>query len=132
MYFPLIMICLIVLGLLTYASAYFHRWVRVLLGLYYSVISFVFIYGRHRIHLTYNMYDGPVIDEGWSVNSNWASSFSFAFLIPLLILLIYIGLRKVNFSSMKRWQQVLLVILISFFSLLPLYFVFNLVYGMRP
>jgi len=76
-----IIILLLVISLLIKESALYNKWVKIFVILYYILVTTVFINGHHRIHEKYNMYDGPVIPEGWDVNSNWASWFSFAFII---------------------------------------------------
>src|SRR5690625_2443506 len=99
--------------------------------LYYSLITIVFINGHHRIHVKYNMYDGPVIPEGWDVNSNWASWFSLAFIIPIGILVLYAIIRKIKPIDKNSWTHFITAFLLSGIILFFLYIVFNVAYSMK-
>ena len=68
-------------------TALYNKWIKMLVLLYYTLITIVFINGHHRIRKKYNMYDGPVIPEGWDLKANWAFWFSFAFIVPFGILI---------------------------------------------
>ncbi|GAB4074460.1 hypothetical protein GCM10028778_19630 [Barrientosiimonas marina] len=127
-----IIILLLVISLLIKESALYNKWVKMAVALYYTLITIVFITGRHRIHEKYNMYDGPVIPEGWDVNSNWAFWFSFAFIIPIGILVLYAIIRKIKPLEKNRWTQFTIAVLLSGIILFFLYIIFNLAYGLRP
>lgn len=71
--------------------------------LYYTLITIVFINGHHRIRKKYNMYDGPVIPEGWDIKANWAFWFSFAFIIPFGILIFYAIIQKKMRMEKSHW-----------------------------
>lgn len=51
--------------LLIKKSTLYRKWVKVLVGFYYVLMTIIFINGYHRTHEKYNMYDGPVFQEGW-------------------------------------------------------------------
>src|SRR5699024_5145629 len=89
-----IFVLLLVITLLIKESLLYKQWIKLLIILYYTLITVIFIVGYHRISTTYNMYDGPVIHEGWEVKSKWASWFSFAFVLPLGALMVYTIFRK--------------------------------------
>jgi len=127
-----IIILLLVISLLIKESALYNKWVKMLVILYYSLITIVFINGHHRIHVKYNMYDGPVIPEGWDVNSKWASLFSFAFIIPIGILVLYAIIRKIKPMEKSRWIHFIIALLLSGIILFILYIIFNVAYGLRP
>ncbi|WP_158231921.1 hypothetical protein [Sporosarcina sp. P10] len=99
---------------------------------YYLIITFVFIYGYHRIHKKYNMYDGPVIPEGWDVNRDWAYWFSFAFIIPIAILVLYAIIQKIKPMEKDRWTYFIKAISLSVIVLFILFSIFNLAYGLSP
>lgn len=111
----------------------FNNIVKTVVVLYYIVITTIFINGYHRIHEKYNMYNGPVIPEGWEVNSNWAFLFSFIFIIPIWVLLLYVFLKKIRpMNIKKRWIDFIIASMIGSVILFVLFIVFNLAYGMSP
>ena len=118
--------------LLFSGKALYNKWVKILVTSYYLIITFVFIYGYHRIHEKYNMYDGPVIPEGWDVNSNWAYGFSFAFIIPIAILFLYAIIQNIKPMEKNRWTYFIKAILLSVIVLFFLFSIFNLAYGLSP
>lgn len=120
------------ISLLIKESALYSKWVKVVVPLYYLTITIVFINGHHHIQEKYNMYDGPVIPEGWDVNSNWAFWFSFAFIIPIGILVLYAAIRKNKANEKKRWTDFTIALLLSSIILFFLFIIFNIAYGMKP
>lgn len=132
MFIVVIIHLLLVIALLIKESALFNKWIKMLISLYYTLITIIFITGHRRIHIKYNMDEGPVIQEGWEVSSNWAFTFSFAFILPLAILTVYIIVRKVKPAKNNRWMPFILGLLLSGIILFILFMIFNIAYGMRP
>ncbi|MFA9558283.1 hypothetical protein ACERII_13330 [Evansella sp. AB-rgal1] len=132
MFIFIIMLLLLVTFLLIKESALFNKWFILLVGAYYVVVSFIFINGYHRIHEKYNMYNGPVIPEGWEVNSNWAFTFSFLYIIPIAMLIFFVLLKKIQPMTKKQWIDFFLYVLLSGVILFGLFVIFNFAYGMRP
>src|SRR5699024_2393689 len=106
----------------------FPKWVRIIVGAYYLVITTIFITGHHLIHEKYNMYHGPVIHDGWEVNSNWAFFFSFVYIIPMGILVFYTFLYKVKASEglPKQWTRPVIFLIIWAAVLFFLFVLFNI------
>ena len=123
---------LLVLFLLFKKSALYNKWVKILVLLYYIPITIIFINGYHRINEKYNMYDGPVINEGWEVKSKWASFFSYAFIAPIGILVLYTIIRKIKPMEKSRWIHFIITLLLSIIILFVLFVLFNIVYGISP
>ncbi|ARF17898.1 hypothetical protein SporoP17a_11805 [Sporosarcina ureae] len=123
---------MLVMSLLFSGNVLYNKWVKTLVTFYYLIITFVFIYGYHHIHEKYNMYDGPVIPEGWDVNRNWAYGFSFAFIIPIAILFLYAIIQKIKPMEKDRWTYFIKAILLSVIVLFILFSIFNLAYGLSP
>ncbi len=120
------------MSLLFSGKALYNKWLKILVTFYYLIITFVFIYGYHRIHKKYNMYDGPVIPEGWDVNRDWAYWFSFAFIIPIAILVLYAIIQKTKPMEKNRWTYFINAISLSVIVLFILFSIFNLAYGLSP
>ncbi|PIC56455.1 hypothetical protein CSV80_14490 [Sporosarcina sp. P12(2017)] len=123
---------MLVMSLLFSRKVLYNKWVKTLVTFYYLIITFVFIYGYHRIHKKYNMYDGPVIPEGWDVNRDWAYWFSFAFIIPIAILVLYAIIQKIKPMEKDRWTYFIKAISLSVIVLFILFSIFNLAYGLSP
>ncbi|WP_066185662.1 hypothetical protein [Gracilibacillus timonensis] len=106
MFIVLCLILLLLLGLLIKESAMFHAFIKTIVVLYYIVITPIFIIGYKRIRDKYNMSDGlndgPVIPEGWGIKSDWAFFFSFAFIIPIWFLVIFVLFRKMKPTRAKK------------------------------
>lgn len=133
MFIVVILVLLLVVSLLMKESALFNTLVKAIVVLYYIVITAIFINGYHRIHEKYNMYDGPVIPEGWSVSSDWAFSFSFAFIIPVWLLVLYVLFKKMKpLEIKKRWADFIIAFMLSNVVSFVLFVIFNLAYGMSP
>ena len=131
MFLLVIFIVLVVIRLLQVNTAYFPKVIRWIAYLYYVIITIVFIIGSHRIHTKYNMYDGPVIHEGWEVNTSWTFLFSFLYFIPLIMIILWTFIRTFQHNKKHRRRYIiwtLFALLGSFF----LFVLFNLVYGLRP
>ncbi|PIC76150.1 hypothetical protein CSV74_12840 [Sporosarcina sp. P19] len=123
---------MLVMSLLFSGKALYNKWVEILVTFYYLIITFVFIYGYHRIHKKYNMYDGPVVPEGWDVNRDWAYGFSFAFIIPIAILVLYAIIQKIKPMEKDRGTYFIKAISLSVIVLFILFSIFNLAYGLSP
>ncbi|MCM3617675.1 hypothetical protein M3936_08785 [Sutcliffiella horikoshii] len=133
MFIVVIIILLLVVSILITGFTLYNKWIKMLVILYYIVITTIFIDGYHHIHEKYNMYDGPVIPEGWEVNSNWAFLFSFAYIIPIGILLLYGLIQKLKPLKLNKSRIVFVVaILISIVIMFVLFVIFNIAYGLRP
>ncbi|WP_130858614.1 hypothetical protein [Gracilibacillus phocaeensis] len=133
MFIVLCLILLLLLGLLLKESAMFPIVIKALVVLYYMVVTPIFITGYHRIHEKYNMNDGPVIPEGWDVSSDWTFSFSFAFIIPIWLLVIFVLFRKMKPTRGKNsWLDFIVACLFSGAILFIPFVIFNLAYGMSP
>lgn len=131
-YIIVIIILLLVIALFIKEANLYSKRIKILTGIYYGVITSVFITGHRRIKEKYQMYEGPVIPEGWEVQSSWASSFSLAFIIPLSILVVYTLTQKVKVIENKRGIYLLIALPLCGFILFSLFMLFNIAYGLRP
>lgn len=112
------------------------RIVRVLLILYFTLVSVLFLTGISKITEEYHLYQGPVPDEGFRALGDWVGKFSYLFIIPVFVVVAHVTFkvakRKIQNSRVRMavylvWLMFLLAI--SFVS----FFIFTLIfYGFAP
>lgn len=112
------------------------RVVRVLLILYFTLLSVLFLTGISKITEKYHLYQGPVPDEGFRALGDWVGNFSYFFIIPALVVTAYVTFKlakrliqnnRVRIPVYLLWLLFLLAV--SFVS----FFIFTLIfYGFAP
>nr|WP_156129525.1 hypothetical protein [Jeotgalibacillus malaysiensis] len=68
--------------------------------IYFSVLSVVFLIGLYSISSQYQLFDSPV-DGGFAAKFNWVATFAYLYIIPLIILFSNKGFKWIN----HRFQQ---------------------------
>ncbi|MBD7983667.1 hypothetical protein H9649_03650 [Sporosarcina sp. Sa2YVA2] len=112
------------------------RVVRVLLILYFTLLSVLFLTGISKITEKYHLYQGPVPDEGFRVLGDWVGTFSYFFIIPVFVVVSCVTFKlakriiqnnRVRIVVYLLWLMFLLAV--SFIS----FFIFTLIfYGFAP
>ncbi len=98
---------------------------------YYFVLSTVFIIQRYRIDQKYD--ETPVPDRYWDANTEWVTTISNFYFIPLVAVLIFLFYKWFGKAEgkMKKGLITAGVLPVGFLVLIFL-FLFNFTYGYRP
>lgn len=131
-YILLMVILLLIVFAIKGVNSFIKARTKRLTIIYYIIITTVFIIGRQHIHKKYQMSDGPVIPEGWEINSSWTSIFSIVFMFPLTIFVFYGIIQASKSMEKRRWLYLVITLSVSGLILFALFILFNLVYGLRP
>ena len=112
------------------------RVVRVLLILYFTVLSVLFLTGISKITEEYHLYEGPVADEGFRALSDWVGMFSFFFIIPMFGIVAYVTFNLAKTIIQTRRMRIAVYLLWLVFLLagsFVSFFIFTLIfYGFAP
>ncbi|MBD7985104.1 hypothetical protein H9649_10940 [Sporosarcina sp. Sa2YVA2] len=112
------------------------RIVRIMLILYFTLLSVLFLTGISKITGEYHLYQGPVPHEGFRALGDWVGTFSYFFIIPVFVVVAYVTFKfakgiiqnnRVRIVVYLLWLMFLLAV--SFIS----FFIFTLIfYGFAP
>ncbi|PFQ80864.1 hypothetical protein [Priestia megaterium] len=124
--------CILVLMCIIASQSYLPKWLKWLVGVYYSVGILLFSYLQTRLADKWYVHT-PVPDEYWDANSRLTDIFAAVFFIPVCILsliLYYNWFRKLKKPLHRVYLgiSVIPVLLIGFIC----FFMFEFLYGYRP
>ena len=81
------------------------RRLKFILLIYFSVLSIIFLSGLFYISSTYQLSYSP-IEDGFRKLFYWVNLFSYFYLIPLFILIVYKLVKYTNKTFNKTWMKI--------------------------
>ncbi|QDP40225.1 hypothetical protein [Radiobacillus deserti] len=80
---------------------------------YYVALSAIFLFGDWYITNHFHLKNGPVPKEGFATHFDWISTFGYFYLIPMVIIVIYVSLRGVKNIYPKGLRVFLSIFIIT-------------------
>ncbi|MED4584406.1 hypothetical protein [Brevibacillus choshinensis] len=119
-----------IIFMITWTTKGFRLWLKMIITIYYLVLSFVFIMRKEEIYRQFHTI--PVPNTFWDANSDWVSSLIGFYFLPFLLILLFTYYRWFAQTSGTAKKVGIVLSLIPsgvvFFCLLVIFSM----YGYRP
>ncbi|WP_186577019.1 hypothetical protein [Aquibacillus kalidii] len=103
---------------------------------FFTSLSIIFMYGIRFIAIKYHLYDGPVLDGGFSSLMKWVSTFSYLYIIPSFLIITYKLFGMANKLFERTWVKVVMflfwLIVLAGLAFLSFYIFTLIFYGFAP
>ncbi|MDF2681511.1 MAG: hypothetical protein K0R47_2701 [Brevibacillus sp.] len=119
-----------IIFLITWTTRGFQIWLKMIITIYYIVLSFVFIMRKEEIYRQFHTI--PVPNAFWDANSDWVASLIGFYFLPFLLILLFNYYRWfTQASGIAKKVGIVLSLIPSGVVFFCLLVIFSM-YGYRP